>query len=498
MSYSGSRAATSRHSLTEREWMARATAQLEIRRRAQRQERIEIHDRLIDYEVLDLVPALTPTFERPEHLAPIASFFDRVNRGEVVRSLVSAPPQFGKSKLMGFGVAQYIARTPERPVIYASYGADLAEQKSREARDLCAQLDVELRPDAAAVATWLTPEGGGLRARGIGGSTTGNPAKLFVVDDPHKDREEAESALLRQKVFDWYTSVAETRCHPDSSILVAHTRWHEDDLIGQLSRLVHPRTGKPMFEHYNLPAILPDGTPLWHQRPIEWLEPKQQFEHDWWSLWMGQPRKLGARLFKGISYYDRLPARYRVGKGLDLAYTAKKKSHRSVGVVLLEDLESPANKPVFYVTDVRAHRGHLIAPKGSVEEDFVSKISSVVWPGTWHWFTSVQEKGVALLLGELQDERKIYVEAVLAAEDKFARAQAVAAAWNDGRVLVPREAPWLKEFVDEIGSFSGVSDKADDQVDALASAFEGVRYRGGGAKPVGGSGSRYGEERGFG
>lgn len=455
---------------------------------------MEAHSRLIDLDLLDFIPTLTPTLERPEHLSPLAEFFDRVSRGEVVRMLCSAPPQYGKSKLMGHGTARFVARQPERPVIYASYGADLAEQKSRETRDLCEQLGVELRPDASAVSTWLTPEGGGLRARGIGGGTTGNPAKLFIVDDPHKDREEAESALLSQKVFDWYLSVAETRCHPDSSILVSHARWNDDDLIGRLKQLRHPRTGEPLFEYHNLPAILPSGEPLWHARPLDWLEPKQQFEHEWWSLWMGQPRRRGDRLFRGISYYDTLPLRYRIGKGLDLAYTAKKRSNYSVSVVLLEDIASPADKPVFYVVDVRRHQGHLVAPPDSREEDFLSKLSGVVWPGAWHWFTSVQEKGVAALL----TDRGIPVEAVLASTEKFDRAQAVAAAWNEQRVLLPREAPWLREFVDEIGSFSGLSDKYNDQVDALASAYEGVRYRGGGARPNPGDGSRYGGERGFG
>jgi hypothetical protein len=461
---------------------------------------VAAHSRLIDLDLLDFVPALTPTFERPEHLAPIANFFDRASRGEVVNMLVSAPPQYGKSKLLSAGTARYIARQPDRPVITASYGADLAEQKSRETRDLAEQLGVELRADADAVATWLTPQGGGLRARGIGGSTTGNPAKLFIIDDPHKDREEAESALLRQKVFDWYLSVADTRTHPDSSILVAHARWHDDDLIGRLSRLTNPKTGALLFEHYNLPAILPDGRPLWHQRPLDWLEPKKAFPYEWWSMWMGAPRKRGERVFKGVYYYDRLPNHYQVGKGMDLAYTSKKTSHHSCGVVLLEDTDRPANDRLWYVVDVRRHRGELVdIPSASneqpIEEGFASKLKSVIWPGSWHWFVSTTERGTAVLLSD----KSIFVEPVLATADKHARAQPVAAEWNQGRILLPKDAPWLREFVDEVGGFTGVSDKSDDQVDALGSAFEGVRYRSGRAKPVSGSGSRYeDEERGFG
>ncbi len=471
----GSSAATTQLLLKRQQ----ARALLEVKRRTELRQKVDQHARLIDLDLLDFVPALLPRYERPEHLAPIAEFFDRVSRGESLRWLISAPPQFGKSECMGAGVARYIARHPDRPVIYGSYGADLAERKSRTIRDHCSQLGVELRADANAVSTWLTPEGGGFLARGIGGSTTGNPAKLVVIDDPHKDREEAESALLRQKVFDWYSSVISTRCHPDSSILVAHARWHDEDLIGQLKELKHPRTGEPLFRHINLPAIDADRKPLWHQRPLEFLEPFMAQEHDWWSLWMGQPRKRGERVFKGVHYYDRLPHHFSVGKGLDLAYTSRKSSHHSAGVVLLEDTDRPTSERRWYVVDVRRHHGALInrpeiiggeatITNPGAAEDFVSKLQSVIWPGAWHWFTSSTERGVADLL----TDKGIPVEAVLATADKFSRAQPVAAEWNQGRILVPREAPWLREFVDEVGSFTGVSDKSDDQCVAKGTLVE--------------------------
>lgn len=448
--------------------------ELEIRRRRALRDRVAAHERLVDLDLLDFIPALSPKLERPDHLAPLAQFFDRVNRGEVVRMLFSAPPQMGKSVVMTHGTAQYLARSPDRPIIYAGYGSSIAEQKSRDARDLAQLCGVELRPDASAIGDWLTPEGGGLRARGIGGPTTGNPAKLFIIDDPHKDRVDAESALMLQRVFDWYVSVAETRTHPDSSILVAHARWHDDDLIGRLSRMRDKR-GKPLFEHVNLPAIGEDGSPLWYARPLSWLEPKKQLEHEWLSLWMGTPRPRGQRLFKGIRFYDRLPARFRIGKGVDLASTEKTSACHSVGLTMVE------HAGYCYVVDVR--RAQVEVP------DFVPELraASVLWPGVWHWFSSTTERGTAQLITEMGEP----IEAVLATQDKYVRAQPVAAKWNEGRVLVPRtmaallgdrasredherEVPWVKDFVDEVNRFTGKG--ATDQVDALGSAYESVRY----------------------
>jgi hypothetical protein len=52
----------------------------------------------------------------------------------------------------------------------------------------------------------------------------------MIIDDPHKDQEEAQSPVMRNKVWDWYTSVALTRCHGNTSIVLIMTRWHEDDL----------------------------------------------------------------------------------------------------------------------------------------------------------------------------------------------------------------------------------------------------------------------------
>lgn len=454
--------------------------------------------RLIDLPLLDFVPALTPSVmgdatEPPLHLKPIADVFERLMRGEQIRALVSVPPQYGKTFLLLHGIAQLIARRPYLPVIYASYGDAIARDKSRECRDYARRAGVRTRKDADAVSAWLTEAGGGMRARGVGGAIAGSPARLLVVDDPHKDRADAESALMRQRVHDWFTSTAMSRVHPGASVIVNSTRWHQDDLIGRLMNEKGP-DGAPRWEVINLPAVLPDGRPLWHRRPLEFLEQHRSNEYDWHSLWMGQPRGKGNAVFRGVRFYDQLPVRYRVGKGLDLAYTSKTSACHSVGVTMLED------EGLYYVVDVRRAQTEV--------REFASILRTVPWPGAWHWFGSSTEMGVADLLEEIG----ILMNAVLATSDKFVRAQPVAAAWNEGRVLVPRnllalhgaaaepgdehsEPAWLQPFVDEINAFTGVSDAANDQVDALASSFEAVRHTYVAPQTVPDAGTRYvGEE----
>jgi phage terminase large subunit-like protein len=474
--------------------------------RRQQQTTKEISPGALD--LLDFVPAMNPRYERPEHLARIAELFARAETEEV-RALISVPPQHGKSEMILNGIARSLRRQPWKRNAYASFGDRPARKKSLACRDLAVAAGVTIRDDAQGVSDWQTPEGGGLLATGVGGPLTGNPVDgMLVIDDPHKDRAEAESALIRERIHDWYTSTARTRVHPGASVIVVHTRWHQDDLIGRLSKETKEGpdgTEVPAWEVINLPAIQPDGSPLWHQRPLSFLAQHRTNEHDWWSLWMGSPRPRGSSVFRGVHFYDHPPVRFRIGKGVDLAYTARTHADWSVGIVLIrEDREIGA--PLFYVVDVRRKQAEVPA--------FVAELEQVdaIWPGSWHWFCSTTERGVA----QLVTRGGVHVEPVLATADKFVRAQEVATAWNEGRVLVPRHAqdctsrrdivercdgkcvPWLRQFVDEIAAFTGVGDRRDDQVDGLASAFEQVRHTAAKARTSSRGDRRYSDMGGYG
>lgn len=91
-----------------------------------------------------------------------------------------------------------------------------------------------LRADERAKAKWVTEAGGSYTSVGIGGPITGRGADVFILDDPIKNREEAESKTIRDKVWDWYTSTAFTRLESGGAIIVILTRWHTDDLAGRI------------------------------------------------------------------------------------------------------------------------------------------------------------------------------------------------------------------------------------------------------------------------
>lgn len=182
----------------------------------------------------------------------IAAVLDQVIAGQVQRVMIFAPPQHGKSELVSVRLpALWLGRRPDEPVILCSYGATLAESKSRQVRDIVrsdeykalfgdlatVEEPVTLRPDSRAVARWqLANHRGSLLAVGVGGPVTGHGARLGIIDDPFENWEQAQSQTMREKVLDWYRGTFRTRIWEGGAIVLIMTRWHEDDLAGRLLR----------------------------------------------------------------------------------------------------------------------------------------------------------------------------------------------------------------------------------------------------------------------
>ncbi|WP_198588243.1 phage terminase large subunit [Geodermatophilus chilensis] len=155
------------------------------------------------------------------------------------RLIVTMPPQEGKStRVAGEFPTWVLTHNPETRIVVASYGQGLATRNGRAIRNRITshpELGLSIAPDNGAVHEWtLAGHQGGVLSVGIGGGLTGRPADLMVIDDPIKDRKEADSAVYRQGVWDWWTDVASTRLAPGAPVVIILTRWHEDDLAGRL------------------------------------------------------------------------------------------------------------------------------------------------------------------------------------------------------------------------------------------------------------------------
>lgn len=179
----------------------------------------------------------------PVH-ALIANRLDTVVRGEVKRLMITAPPQHGKSELASVRLpALWLGKHPDEPVALASYAASLAHTKARQAREVVEGPEFErLFPavtthrDSRAVNHWrLTPPfNGSMWAGGVGGPITGHGFRLGIIDDPFENWEQAQSEVIRNKVWEWYRTTFRTRIWEGGAIVLIMTRWHEDDLAGRL------------------------------------------------------------------------------------------------------------------------------------------------------------------------------------------------------------------------------------------------------------------------
>ena len=218
--------------------------------------------------LIDFTTYTKPDFTVGAHHKQIAEALESVERGECDRLMIFAPPRHTKSELASRRFpAWYLGRHPDKQLIAATYSGDFALDFGRDVRGIVQGEefkalfpDVSLASDSQAANRWHTNKGGVSVYVGVGGPITGRGAHIALIDDPFKDREEADSEIRRQRVWDWYTSTAYTRLMPGGAIVVINTRWHDDDLSGRL--LDEQTKGGDQWEVLSLPAIA-DGEALW-------------------------------------------------------------------------------------------------------------------------------------------------------------------------------------------------------------------------------------------
>ena len=212
-----------------------------------------------------------PGFQYARHLERLAEALEAVERGDVKRLMVFMPPRHGKSEMVSVRFpAWFLGRNPERRVILTSYAGGLALSFSRLVRNLVqgeefgrlfgAMSSVEeavaVAADSRSAEAWdLAGHRGGMVAAGVGGGITGKGADLLIIDDPVKDRAEAESVATREGVWNWFTATAYTRLEVGGRVVLMMTRWHEDDLAGRLLRQMREVEGADRWEVLSLPAV---------------------------------------------------------------------------------------------------------------------------------------------------------------------------------------------------------------------------------------------------
>lgn len=189
------------------------------------------------------------------------------------RLCISLPAQVGKSFWTRMGCVWRLDARPDKRIIYLGYGDTIADEASFFMREVVnaagSKLSFSLRQDSRARDRWLTNQGGGILATGIGGGVAGFGGSV-VLDDPLKNWQEAHSPARREYVWNELRAVLSLRLAEDDFIIIPHTRWHKDDPTGKLEAFAK-ETGEP-WEFIRLPMTAEPGDPLGRE-PGEVLEP---------------------------------------------------------------------------------------------------------------------------------------------------------------------------------------------------------------------------------
>lgn len=231
----------------------------------------------------------------------ICAYLDKLYEGEIKKLMIFIPPQHGKSELSSRRFPAYVlGRSPKTKIGVASYSGDLSMSFNRDCQNIIDGHEYrEVFPNTRLKSAGMVSATnelrnnsmfetveyrGFLKAVGVRSALTGTPLDIGIIDDPFKDRSEANSQTTRDNVWEWYQDVFLTRLHNDSKQLLLFTRWHEDDIAG---RILNPKS-----EYYDeqeakewtviaIPALKEETKPI--EQAIDIADPREIGEALWES-----------------------------------------------------------------------------------------------------------------------------------------------------------------------------------------------------------------------
>jgi len=288
------------------------------------------------------LPSFAPA---PFHIA-YYEVLTRFAMGEIKKLMITMPPQHGKSEGATRRLPAFVlGQDPDKRIAIVSYNAIKARKFNRELqRIMDDDRYYELFPQTllAGQASYqeqgrrsrnyarnsdeceIVGYQGSFKTIGVGGSLTGEPVDMLIMDDLYKDASSAWSPVIRQNVADWYDTVASTRLHNDSQQLLVFTRWHMEDLAGRLLEqegVYDPIENPQGWLLVSFPAIQnrppseqdprAEGEPLWPERHSleKLLEIKGRSPTVFESLYQQNPQPSQGLMYEEFTCYTDLPSR---------------------------------------------------------------------------------------------------------------------------------------------------------------------------------------------
>ena len=408
--------------------------------------------------------------------------------------MIFVPPQHGKSEISSRQFPAYVlGKNPKTKIALCSYSSDLASGFNRNIQQIIDTEDYEsifpdTRLNSSNVSTdvsrgvlrnsnifEIVKHRGFLKSVGVGGGLTGTPVDLGIIDDPFKDRQEARSQTMRDKVWSWYEDVFSSRLHNDSIQLLLFTRWHEDDIAG---RLLEREADE--WEVVAIPCLKEETSPL--KEAVEINDPRQVDEALWEqkhsakrikkirqfspitfnSLYQQRPTAQEGNMMK-IDWFETVvnfnPNNYKFEIYVDGAYTNKTNNDPTA---ILHIAYNKNEIIIINSTTVRMELFELLEyfPKYCEVQGF-DKRRGKVW---------IEPKASGKSLRSMFQKNgfnAIEIPNKQVSAGKISRVEDSAPSIQGGKVKVVKGA-WNNSFFEEVAGFPNA--KHDDQVDNLCYA----------------------------
>lgn len=456
-----------------------------------------------------------PDYEVRWHNQRIARALTKFVRKEIRRLIILAPPRHGKTELAARRLPALIhGMYPNDEILAMSYNSDLASDNTVDVQRIMdrpeyssifpnsritpdgklskyarSKNEHELIPIQHPDRLWTFPQGS-YRSAGLGGAFTGRGGNWGIIDDPIKNRQDADSKAYREQLWNFYSSTFRTRMEGFGSILLMMTTWHADDLAHRLINLMREDPHADQWEILRMPAIREDiedpsdprmiGEALWPEKfdIPELTALRANNERDFAALYQCHPTAEGGNIIKSdwIQRYESIPQKFdKVVISCDFAVKDKKGSDYNVIQVWGR---LGANCYLLH-----QERGHWDFPLTCTKLVEVCRL----WPSAHKKLIEAKANGPAVI-----QTLKSKINGLVGVEprgDKIARLHAVAPMYQAGNVWYPsaRMAPWINVHMVELTDFpNGVN---DDQVDAATQALDELRAQTNSFLPIAGHGS---------
>jgi predicted phage terminase large subunit-like protein len=418
----------------------------------------------------------------------IAKSLEEVERGDYRRLMINVGPRFGKTTLASaMFPAWYVGRHPDRSIIVATYNEHYSWDLGRRVRDIMETPEyrqvfpeVEIKTGANAVDRVQTTRDGIVFSVGRGSSITGRGGHCILLDDPIKDRTEADSVIVREKLWSWYNQVLRTRLMDSTgTIVIVQTRWSEDDLVGRLTDPMNPYFNveeAKAWRKIDLPALAEpgdplgrlEGEPLWPERfTKQYLEDIRATDpRGFAALYQGRPGPKEGAFFKSediVTYnrMDDIPPFHKLrfygasDHAVSIARVADKTCLMIVGVDEKDN--------IWVMPDIIWKR----MDSHEAVESMISLMRKYK-PQFWWAEGGSITKSIGPFLSRRMREKQVFcaIDPINPAADKQQRSQAIQARTAMRMVHFPGFTRWWSDALDQILKFPHGS--KDDLVDTMS------------------------------